>query len=366
MKMKIIKPEDSLEKRPIMAVIYGAPGLGKTTAAFTFPNPLLIDTDRGIGRAEQSHRCTSVNMETWRDFDAIVDDIESGAFKDFVEDNGIETIVIDTGGTLLDDYMSKSLINENSKNALASGTSLSLQGWGALSSKFGWLKSEFLSMGLNLVVICHVKESEEAGVSPQMKGSSATILYQNSDLMGYMIPEKGGRYIDFRPSINVKAKNTGEIGKVKVPKVDSPDFLNFGTMLINKVHSNINKKTIARKILQEKITSDAINMDSTKTLEELFVLAPEIEEMTGVRKQFAEEAFIENMKVYLEVQINSFKKNTQYTKLAVQMNDYPKFCVRPAKKFLLDQASLKGYEYSKESDGFVKVKAKKNEEAVAN
>ena len=43
----MLKIESGLEKRPLKVVIYGAEGLGKSTFASQFPEPLFLDTEGG-------------------------------------------------------------------------------------------------------------------------------------------------------------------------------------------------------------------------------------------------------------------------------------------------------------------------------
>ena len=51
--MPIVKKNDVLPERPVIIVLYGVPGSGKTSVATTADNPLLIDCDRGADRAVQ-------------------------------------------------------------------------------------------------------------------------------------------------------------------------------------------------------------------------------------------------------------------------------------------------------------------------
>lgn len=51
--MPIIRKNDVVTERPVIIVLYGTPGTGKTSLATTANSPLLIDTDRGFDRAVQ-------------------------------------------------------------------------------------------------------------------------------------------------------------------------------------------------------------------------------------------------------------------------------------------------------------------------
>ena len=45
--MPIIKKNDVVPERPVVMVLYGTPGTGKTSVASTAENPILVDCDRG-------------------------------------------------------------------------------------------------------------------------------------------------------------------------------------------------------------------------------------------------------------------------------------------------------------------------------
>ena len=53
----ILTPEKmDFSKQTFSAIIYGSPGIGKTTLACSAPRPLLIDFDRGVSRVRADHR----------------------------------------------------------------------------------------------------------------------------------------------------------------------------------------------------------------------------------------------------------------------------------------------------------------------
>ena len=49
--MPIIKREESLPNRPVVVLLYGDPGVGKTSCFNTADAPLLLDFDRGVDRS---------------------------------------------------------------------------------------------------------------------------------------------------------------------------------------------------------------------------------------------------------------------------------------------------------------------------
>lgn len=55
--MAIYQPsQETFNNQRFSAILYGAPGVGKTTLACSAPNPILIDLDKGIQRIRAQHR----------------------------------------------------------------------------------------------------------------------------------------------------------------------------------------------------------------------------------------------------------------------------------------------------------------------
>jgi hypothetical protein len=80
----------SLEKEKLRIVLYGSPGVGKTTLALTFPRCFVVDTDGGlISGAVQGMEAVSYEPTGWREFEAIYFHCKAHADK-------IDTIVLDS------------------------------------------------------------------------------------------------------------------------------------------------------------------------------------------------------------------------------------------------------------------------------
>ena len=117
----IKKPSEMInETNRFRVLIAGYPGIGKTTLGLSAPKPLLIDVDFGINRVMASARKDYIQPES---YEQLLSDLK-GDLSDY------ETIVIDTGGKLLD-LMKAYVIKNDIKNAKKDGT-LSLQGYGAV------------------------------------------------------------------------------------------------------------------------------------------------------------------------------------------------------------------------------------------
>ena len=127
MALRIIKSSDPIKVERLNVCIYGAPGTGKTSMAFTSDSPLLLDFDNGAHRA--ANRKDTVRVQQWGD----VSDLSADDLADY------KTIVVDTAGRALD-ILTADIIRRNPK--AGRGGALTLQGYGTLKAEFvAWLKA---------------------------------------------------------------------------------------------------------------------------------------------------------------------------------------------------------------------------------
>ncbi len=231
--MKIIKATDALEARNLVTTIFGDPGLGKTTLSFTMPTPLHCDFDRGVGRAVQLHRPDTVVMDT---FDAFYDFVMGKGIEDAIEESGYQSIILDTIGTLLDNYAAPYLIKRNPKNGNGSG-GLGLSGWGNLGTLFNSIVARLQSLGLEIGMVCHAKEvgdDNNRRIGMAIKGGSTDIVYRVSDMMGYIYMRGENRVIDFNPTQMHLGKNTAGIEPQIIPNASKPDHETFQSRFSTK------------------------------------------------------------------------------------------------------------------------------------
>lgn len=233
--MAIIRPESmDFSKQTFSAIIYGSPGVGKTTLALSAPNPVLIDFDHGISRVRAAHRAPTIICDNYEE---VLADVKSPDMREF------ETIVIDTGGsfvTYLKDWAMR-VKGATQKN----GEFNSLKG-------FGYVKSEFASftdyiktvLNKNVIYVFHSQEQADKDGNPTQRlmceGSVRNTVWNPCDFGGYVQMIGNQRMICFSPEQEYFAKGThGITGRIPVPVLDAGTPNDFMTKLFEKARQNI-------------------------------------------------------------------------------------------------------------------------------
>ena len=236
----IKKPSELNVKATISVLIYGQPGIGKTTLGVSAPEAVLFDYDGGVQRINGAHQVPTLQPTSWEDTSLALKEIQE-------EMPEVKTIVIDTVGKMLD-YMTAYIIKNDPKMAMRDG-SLSLKGYGVRKTMFVNFIKQLAVMGKNVIFIAHEREErrgEETFKRPEIGGSSANDLIKELDLVGYMYAIGKDRVITFDPAEYYYAKNTCNLpATIKLPVVVAED----GTASANVVFANIIK---SYKSAQEK------------------------------------------------------------------------------------------------------------------
>lgn len=263
------KSNEPIPSRPLFLVVYGNPGTGKTTLSFTAPGPVLhVDFDKGLDRAYQGQRPDSFSVSQYGPFHEFV---MSNKFTDLIADEGYKSIVIDTVGTLLDDYMTSYLIKKNPKLGNSTG-GLTLQGWGALSSLFNELKARLQSLGIHIVAICHAKEEDENRVKLAVRGGSTDILHRTADMIGYQYNRGAERVIDFRATGDHIGKTVLDSPEeyYEIPSaVKEPEaYQDFLSDLVDQAQKKMTSLSEAQKQFQAAFNANLEMLKDCKTPED--------------------------------------------------------------------------------------------------
>lgn len=260
-----VRCDEPMSARPLIFTIFGQPGIGKTSLAFTMPKPVLfMDFDRGITRAVQENRPDSYHVS---DFGQFYQYVQSPEFEKEVRDGEYKTFAVDTVGAMLDDFAATYLVRSDRKNGNASG-GLSLQGWGALGVLFNALRNRFTELGLNVVFIAHSKDAGEDAVARMdlaIKGGSSDIVVRVSDQIGFVYVEGQYRVIDFAPSQMHLGKDTGAIGKVHIPHCTSAEYPTFLADIVTKCNDKMFSDSSA--VLEAKAKTTAFKSEIERLTE---------------------------------------------------------------------------------------------------
>ena len=228
--------EQKYENEKLFMILYGLPGVGKTTLAASAPKPIVIDCDRGMKRVNPEYRCDISNVSSYKD---LLEDIKSLG-------NEYETIVIDTGGSLIE--LMKEWAMDTEPTATKKNGGFSLPGYGFVKSEFLRLSAE-LRKKYNTIFIFHAakeKQEEEFFYDLIVEGAAKTLVWQPADLGAYFFIQNGKRYMGFSPTANYSAKSAyGISGIVEVPELSGGEPNVFLTKLFEKVRANIKSETEA-------------------------------------------------------------------------------------------------------------------------
>lgn len=232
----IYKPGQlKFEDQRFSMLIYGPPGVGKTTLSASAPNPLLIDLDQGIQRVKAQHQPACSRVEN---YEQLLEDLMSEDVKEF------ETIIIDTGGaliTLLQDYV----MRKDPVNRTKSGT-ISQKGFGAVKQEFSQLTSKLKTVfNKNIIYVFHSVEEKNKDGNPIQRllceGSAKNIVWQPCDFGAFLFKNGDKTFAGFTPTDEYFAKGCyGITGVREIPFGENVknDFL---TRLFAEAKGNISK-----------------------------------------------------------------------------------------------------------------------------
>lgn len=267
--MITIRKRNEISVNSSIWLIYGYPGVGKTSLALSAKNPVLLDTDRGAHRADG-------------DGDVILIDnyAEMSHPPTFIQQvKDYDTIVIDTADGLLD-YMMNWVQAENPR------IKNKLQLYGLLREEFKKLAAAFKVSGKSLIFIAHAKETLEGEtkiVRPQITGGSYDIITRESDFIGLMSIKDGKRVLSFTPDENYISKDSAGLKNVVI---DTPpnlqDIMQGAVEKINSKNAERAKVLAELKVIREEIE----NADSLDHLNR--IIQEQADKPLVIKKQIAE------------------------------------------------------------------------------
>lgn len=270
MALRITKAAEPITVERLNVCIYGQPGAGKTSLAFTADAPLLLDFDNGAHRA--ANRKDTVRVSAWPDVaDMSGDDLEP-----------YRTVIVDTAGRALD-ALTADIIRRNPK--AGRGGALTLQGYGTLKAEFvAWLKA-LNSYGKDVVLIAHMDEQRNGDDLIErldVQGGSKGEIYKAADAMGRVSIKSGARTLNFNPTEAAFGKNPGQLEPLAIPHPDrDPAFL---AGVIQKIKARLNEQTAEQLAAQEVLESWRERVQEMQSLEAFNRALPEIKDAPKAAK----------------------------------------------------------------------------------
>ncbi len=246
MALRGVKPT-AIEKR-LKCLFYGSAGVGKSTAAASFPRPYFIDTERGLENDQYTkllNKACGVVFQT-SDFDELMKEVKAL----LTEKHGFKTLIIDPLTTLYNDLLDKS--------ALKNGTDFGKH-YVEANKKIKHLFSLLLRLDMNVIITSHAKN--EYGPNMSVLGQTFD-CYKKLDYLFDLVFE-------------IQKRGKERIGIVKKSRIEA--FVDGETFAFS--YDEIANK-YGREILERDAVSESLatkeQIERLKQLVEIYKEPPEV------------------------------------------------------------------------------------------
>ena len=296
--MKIIKSTEAIPVDHPVVMVFGQPGICKTSVGYSAADALLLDFDKGSHRAK--NRRDTLVIDAWDDV------IEMMTASDALAP--YKTLVPDTVGRCIDvmiAYLAKT------EPKLVQAGNPTLQGWGRLKAMFRSWIAGLRTLGKDVLLIAHDKEDKDGDiriVRPDIAGGSYGEVMKVADFVGYLYMSGRDRVLDFNPTDRWVGKNPAAWQPFRIPPVEKADH--FMADLFEKGRDALGELSAASAAIQQQVET-------------------------------------------WRAQIAGFSMAQQFTDAIPVLNAITEPMVRePAKKILNDAAQAKGFAFDKKVKAF--------------
>jgi hypothetical protein len=252
--MKIIKATEAIPiERPVF-LIYGQPGIGKTTLGYSAPRPLLLDFDAGAHRA--ANRGDTLAVTAWAD---ITDLMASDVLAAY------DTLVLDTVGRCLD-LLTVDILDSQPK--LGRDGNLTQQGWGVLKTRFRTWLAQLRTLGKHVLLLAHEREDKDGDLRiarPDIVGGSYGEVLKIADFVGYLYLSGRQRLLDFNPTDRWVGKNPAAWRPVALPPAEKARDL--VTALLAEARDALGRASAAHVDAQRQVEAFRAAIEACTTAE---------------------------------------------------------------------------------------------------
>jgi hypothetical protein len=354
-KAKIRKASDPINVENIIVTIFGDPGMGKTSLSMTAENPIHLDYDEGVERAVG--RKDSMQIDSWQDG---IDLLQSN----YIEENGVKTIIVDTVGTALDNFCARFVIEENPKNGKAGG-GLAIGGYGAMKDKFAFFKMLACAKKVDIVLLCHSgdeKDDEKNKKIPKITGGSYDIVKQASDLIGFMESRGNKRTLDFNSTDRHDGKNCPNFPLLTLPNYTEPAWGTYLADLIKKTKEHMNRMSEEQTNALKDLTEIRNLISGAEVIPDLEPVKLKIATLSKPLQIQLQKAFESRfVQLWTKEFIAPLSGIPEFDAMIKTIEGVEKVYVIPLKLALMEHAKTKGFTFEKGDAGFKKKVEEKGE-----
>lgn len=209
-RLRIIEATENIIVEHPIFLLFGQPGVCKTSLGFSAENAVLLNFDTESALARAVNRGPSMNVLTIEE----LRELEEGTA--LIEP--YSTIVIDPVGSCVN-LMIVDMIEKNPK--LGRDGNPSPQGWGVLKNRFRKWMTKLRGMHKNILLIAHHKEDKNGDtvfVRPDIAGGSKDEVMRLADFVGFVYMSGKQRVLDFNPTEQWFGKNPAQWPAWNVPE----------------------------------------------------------------------------------------------------------------------------------------------------
>jgi hypothetical protein len=207
--MRIIRATEAIPVEHPVFLIFGQPGICKSSLGYSTKDGLTLDFDKGAHRA--ANRKDTLVIDKWAD---VIELMDSGDVLD-----PYASLTVDTVGRCLDVMITHLAAADPKKFP---GGNPSQQGWGVLKNTFRTWMSSLRAKGKDVLLIAHDKEDKDGDtrvVRPEIVGGSYAEVMKVSDFVGYCYMNGRERVLDFNPTDRWIGKNPAQWKPFVIPPI---------------------------------------------------------------------------------------------------------------------------------------------------